>query len=99
MFCTMVAPSTTVGIPIAITGIFRVSLLISMRLFPIPLPGDIPAVVIWIVLFNLSKEEDASASITISKSGFILSVTPSIKSLVSIPVTPVTLGLKLATFL
>ena len=91
--------STTVGIPIAITGIFNVSLLISMRLFPIPLPGEIPAVVIWMVLFNLSIEEDAKASITINKSGFVFSTIPSIKSFVSIPVDPVTLGLKLATFL
>ena len=68
-------------------------------MFPTPLPGEIPAEVIWIVLFNLSMELDAKASITISMSGLIFSLIPSIKSLVSIPVIPVTLGLKLATFL
>ena len=43
---TIVAASTTVGTPIAITGISNVSLDISSLLFPTPLPGDIPASVI-----------------------------------------------------
>ena len=43
---TIVIASTTVGIPIAITGIPIVSLLISFLSFPIPLPGEIPVLLI-----------------------------------------------------
>ena len=37
---------TTVGTPMAITGIFKFFWDISPRLFPIPEPGDIPVLVI-----------------------------------------------------
>ena len=45
----MTDDSTTVGTPIAITGIFRVSVLISFLLLYTPLPGLIPVSVSWIV--------------------------------------------------
>ena len=48
--------STTVGTPIAITGIPNVSLLSSLRLFPTPDPGWIPVSEICIVLFTRSIE-------------------------------------------
>ena len=60
---------TTVGTPIAITGMPNVFLLNSFLLFPTPLPGCIPVSVIWIVLLILSIEEDASESIAITNLG------------------------------
>ena len=39
---TRTAVSTTVGIPIAITGIPKVAWLISALVFPTPAPGTIP---------------------------------------------------------
>ena len=89
---TIVAASTTVGTPIAITGISNVSLDISSLLFPTPLPGDIPASVIWIVLLTWSKLELAKLSIAITISGLISLTIPFIMFWVSIPVVPVTPG-------
>ena len=51
------------------------------------------------VLFTLSIEEDAKASMAITKSGLMLSIIPLIISLDSIPVVPITPGVKALTFL
>ena len=59
---TMVTASTTVGIPIAITGIANDFEDISFLLFPIPLPGSIPESVICIILFIFSTLDEAKAS-------------------------------------
>ena len=89
---------TTVGIPMAITGIPRVSLLISLRMLPIPLPGWIPVSVIWILLFILLIVEAASASITMIRLGFVFFAIDNIISCVSIPVSAITPGAILDTF-
>ena len=89
----------TVGTPIAITGIFKLSLDNSDRLLPIPLPGSIPVLVIWIVFWSRSTLLAASESIMIKRSGFIFSITPSIISFDSIPVFPKTLGSNIEMFL
>ena len=82
--------STTVGTPIATTSTPNVSLLISFLVLPIPEPGDIPAVVIWIVLLRFSITLEARESTTITSLGLILSTIAFIASPVSIPVVPVT---------
>ena len=64
----IVTASTTVGIPIASTGIPKVFIDSSPLLLPTPLPGNIPESVNWIVLFTLSIELEARASIIIVKS-------------------------------
>jgi len=89
---TIVTASTTVGTPIAITGIPTTSLLISFLLFETPLPGWIPVSVNWIVLFTLSNDWLAKASITKTKSGFRVSIKLNTTLLVSIPVCPITPG-------
>ena len=71
MFVTITLLSIIVGIPITITGIPSVSFDIDILELFTPLPGTIPLFVIWIVLFNLSIDEVASASIIIKKSGFV----------------------------
>ena len=86
----IVAKSTTIGTPIAITGIPNVFLLNSFLVFPTPAPGTIPVSAIWIVLLILSILLDAKLSITINIFGFILSTIPFIISKVSIPVVPST---------
>jgi len=70
----------------------------SSLLFPTPLPGEIPFVVIWITLFKWSIEEDASASINITSLVFVFSISDLIIVDVSIPVVPVTSGLNIAVF-
>ena len=89
---TSVASSTTVGIPIATTGIPNEVWLISCLVFPTPAPGTIPVSDICIVLLILSILLDAKASITINNLGFILSTIPFNISTVSIPVVPRTPG-------
>ena len=96
---TIEAASTTVGTPMAIVGIPKISLDISFLLFPTPLPGLIPASVIWIVLLTLSTDEAAKASMVITKPGFISLTTLFNKSLVSIPVSPITPGARVHTLL
>ena len=88
----IVAKSTTVGIPIAITGIPSVFLLISFLVFSTPAPGTIPVSAICILLLILSMLLVARASITISNFGFTFCTTPFSISIVSIPVTPNTPG-------
>ena len=88
----MVAASTTIGTPIAITGIPKVFWLISFRAFPTPAPGTIPVSASWTVLLILSILFDDKLSITIISFGFIFSTIPLIISIVSIPVVPKTPG-------
>ena len=76
VLATTLTASTTVGIPIAITGILRVFSLISFLLLPTPLPGVMPVLDSCIVLLTLSIERLASASITIKKSGFNIFTIP-----------------------
>ena len=83
--------------PIAITGIPRLSSVISSLLLPTPPPGTIPVSESCIVLLILSILLEANASITINNFGFILSTTPFIISTVSIPVVPNTPGAMLLT--
>ena len=89
---TSVASSTTVGIPIAITGIPNEAWLISCLVLPTPAPGTIPVSDNCIVLLILSILLDANASITINNFGFTLSTIPFNISTVSIPVVPKTPG-------
>ena len=88
----MVAASTTVGTPIAITGIPNVSTVNSFLWFPTPAPGTIPVSAIWTVLLILSILLEAKASITIINFGWTLSTIPFKISTVSIPVVPKTPG-------
>ena len=77
---TIVAASTNVGTPIAITGTPIVFWLISFLLFPTPAPGVIPVSLICIVLNSLEISLEISASIAIMQSGLIFSVIPFIIS-------------------
>ena len=88
----IVARSTTIGTPTAITGTPNVFLLSSFLVLPTPAPGTIPVSEICIVLLILSMLFDAKLSITIINLGFTLSTTPFIISKVSIPVVPNTPG-------
>ena len=62
----IVVASTTVGTPIAITGIPKVWSDNSFLLLPTPEPGLIPVSVNWIVLLILFIELVANASTTIT---------------------------------
>lgn len=88
----IVAASTTIGTPIAITGIPSVFWLISFLAFPTPAPGTIPVSESCTVLLILSILFDDKLSITIINFGFILSTIPFTISTVSIPVVPKTPG-------
>ena len=88
----MVAASTTVGIPIAITGTPNESLVNSFLVFPTPAPGTIPVSAIWIELLILSILLDDSASIIIINFGLMFCTIPFNISCVSIPVVPSTPG-------
>ena len=92
MSFTRVFASTTVGTPIAITGTPSVSLLISWRDACTPEPGTMPVEEICIVLPSRARLLEASASIAMTKSGFILRVSPTSISVISIPVCPSTPG-------
>ena len=61
--------STTVGIPMEITGMPRLSRLSSLRILPIPAPGVMPVFDICIVRARRSTDLEASASITMMASG------------------------------
>ena len=89
---TMVAASTTVGTPMAMTGIPMVSSVRPFRWFPTPEPGWIPVSVSWIVEFSLYVERAARASITIMTSGSVCFTTPRMISAVSIPFFAITPG-------
>ena len=88
----IVPKSTTIGTPIAITGMPKVFSLNSFLAFPTPAPGIIPVSAICIVLLILSILFEAKLSITITSLGCILSTIPFIISEVSIPVVPKTPG-------
>ena len=88
----MVAASTTVGTPIATTGIPSVFLVSSFLRFPTPAPGSIPVSVICTVVQSLCTLLDANASTTITKSGFVFRIIPCNTSSVSIPVCAMTPG-------
>ena len=90
--CAMVLISTTVGTPIAITGIPNVCWFTSFRLFCTPAPGAMPVLLICTVVPNLSILLEARASITTTAAGFVLSVKDKMISAVSIPVCPNTPG-------
>ena len=94
---TITALETTVGTPIAITGILIVLKDISPWLLPIPRPGSNPVLVIWIVFWIRLIFKAAKASIAITKSGLILLIVPKIISKEEMPVLPKTLGSKIAT--
>ena len=85
---TIVAASNTVGIPIPITGTFKVSFDSSSLAFPTPPPGTIPVSEICIDLLILSIFFEHKLSIAITKPGFTLSSIPLTISTVSIPVVP-----------
>ena len=70
---TIVAASSTVGIPTLITGIFKVLSESSACRFPTPPPGTIPVSEICIDLFILSIFFEHKLSIAITSLGFILS--------------------------
>lgn len=84
----IVAASTTIGTPIAITGIPNVFSLISFLALFTPAPGTIPVSAICTVLLILSMLFDDKLSITIMSFGLIFSTIPFIISTVSIPVVP-----------
>ena len=88
----IVAKSTTVGIPIAITGIPNVFMLISFLALFTPAPGTIPVSAICMLLLILSSFLVARASITINIFGFMFCTIPFNISIVSIPVIPSTPG-------
>ena len=98
---TMVAASTTVGTPIARTGIPTVSFVMALRWFPTPEPGLIPVSEIWMVRLSLLELLAARASTAIIISGFVSRTMPLMISTVSIPVcamTPGTIALTKRTF-
>ena len=68
-------------------------------MLPTPLPGWIPLSVIWIHLLTLPIFEAARASTIITKSGLISLHNKEIISKVSIPLFPITPGLKLEVHL
>ena len=88
----------TVGTPMEMTRQPSVAALISRRRFPIPAPGAIPVSLICTVVLTLRISFAASASMTSTTSGLTIETTFSIRSAVSIPVTPVTEGLNPLTF-
>ena len=97
MSLIIVCKSTTVGTPIAITGILSFFSDISLKELKTPLPGSIPVSVIWTTLHKLSIELDDKESITIINEGFILPTIPLIISKLSIPLSPKTEGAILDT--
>ena len=88
-----VLESMTVGTPMETTLQPKVSWVMALRLLPIPAPGSIPVSHICIVVLSLSILRAARESIMTATSGFTIEVTFSMRSAVSIPVTPVTDGL------
>ncbi len=94
---TIVAASTTVGMPTAITGIPMLSRLSACLWFPTPEPGLIPVSVICIVRFRRLVPRAASASTAIMTSGPVSFVMPRTISIDSIPVCAITPGTILLT--
>ena len=88
----MVLAYTTIGTPIAITGIPSDSWLSSDLVFPTPEPGLIPESQSCTVLLIRAARLEANASIAIIASGLTLSTTPLTTSIVSTPVIPSTPG-------
>ena len=83
---TMAAAPTTVGTPMASTGIPRLSFVRLCRWFPTPEPGWIPVSVSWMVVPSLRTLLAARASMTISIWGRVWWMIPFKISAVSIPV-------------
>ena len=83
---TMVWTSTTVGTPIAVTGIPSMRCESSRRELATPLPGDMPLSVSWIVVPSLRTSEHARASTAMMPAGCSCAMRAVIISAVSIPV-------------